>query len=249
MKLWVAFRDHRKVVMLSDKAFRVCVETMLVVAERETQGEVFGRFDPAVVKELVEAGVWDRLDDGKLVIHDWPDWQTDPEVLHDKRSVAGKKGAHVRWYGDGKPMAPAMAKGRQPHGKGNGKPMADVDVKTTNTTTSEVAGAMASATPEWHPDSLPLAELLRDFGNDPDEGFKVPDSLAGWTRIAHLILDKDKRDRDEAFDLMRWCHKPGTMFVVQSMESFRSKYDSIRANRRREEREAPPPPDLRKMDW
>ena len=85
LRLDYGFPEHRKVIGLSDAAFRAHVEAMAWSGRSRTDGHlpagaVARHASPKVRAALVDAGVWDALPDGSYVIHDWAEYQppTDP---------------------------------------------------------------------------------------------------------------------------------------------------------------------------
>lgn len=70
------FTRHPKVVGLSDKAFRVHVETMVYCASYNTKGRIpaaalkLANATPKQTNELLSAGLWDENGTG-MVVHDF----------------------------------------------------------------------------------------------------------------------------------------------------------------------------------
>lgn len=114
VKLDDRFPSHRKVALLSDRAFRLHVSAICWCAENLTDGRIVDRELPlvahirgikATAKQLEEAGVWDRTDDG-WVIHDYLDYNPSREqVLLDRKKNAERQ---ERWRQrkNGKPTPP-----------------------------------------------------------------------------------------------------------------------------------------------
>lgn len=94
------FPSHRKVALLSDRAFRLHVSAICWCAENLTDGRVAERELALVAKirglkntakELEAAGVWDRTDDGWL-IHDYLDYNPSrAQVLADRKKNAERQ--------------------------------------------------------------------------------------------------------------------------------------------------------------
>jgi hypothetical protein len=85
LRLDYGFPEHRKIIGLSDAAFRAHVEAMAWSGRAGTNGHIpaaaAARYaKPATCRALVDAGAWDALPDGSYTIHDWGDYQppTDP---------------------------------------------------------------------------------------------------------------------------------------------------------------------------
>ncbi|MFF1790796.1 hypothetical protein ACFVX9_30565 [Kitasatospora sp. NPDC058243] len=95
VKLDDRFPSHRKVVLLSDKAFRLYVSALCWSSENLTEGHVLDRELPVITrirgaksaaKELEEAGLWDRADDG-WVIHDYLIYNPDRAKVKEERAA------------------------------------------------------------------------------------------------------------------------------------------------------------------
>jgi hypothetical protein len=85
LRIAYGFAEHRKILGLSDAAFRAHVAVMGWAGRNGTDGHVpraaaalYAK--PPVCRALVDAGVWDALPDGSYSIHDWSEYQppTDP---------------------------------------------------------------------------------------------------------------------------------------------------------------------------
>jgi hypothetical protein len=120
VKLDDRFPSHRKVALLSDRAFRLHVSAICWCAENLTDGRISDRELPlvahirgikATAKQLEDAGVWDRIDDGWM-IHDYLDYNPSREqVLLDRKKNAERQ-ERFRRRKNGKPTPP-------PNGDGN----------------------------------------------------------------------------------------------------------------------------------
>jgi hypothetical protein len=114
VKLEDRFPSHRKVALLSDRAFRLHVSAICWCAENLTDGRVSDRELPhvahirgikATAKQLEDAGLWDRTDDGWL-IHDYLDYNPSREqVVADRRKNAERQ-ERFRRRKNGKPTPP-----------------------------------------------------------------------------------------------------------------------------------------------
>ena len=109
LRLDDAFGDHPKVAGLSDRAFRAHVLGLLYCARQLTDGFVPQALAPSarVTGELERAGLWSPNKRG-WVIHDFLDYNPSKAETLDKRaakSMAGAKGAAVRWQGSAMPSA------------------------------------------------------------------------------------------------------------------------------------------------
>jgi hypothetical protein len=119
------FPSHRKVALLSDRAFRLHVSAICWCAENLTDGHISERelslvahvrAIKATAQQLEDAGVWDRTDDGWM-IHNYLDYNPSREqVLHERKKNAERQ-ERFRAKKNGKPTPPP-ASGR--NGSSNG---------------------------------------------------------------------------------------------------------------------------------
>jgi hypothetical protein len=94
--------EHPKVEPLTDKAFRLLVETWCWSKRAKTDGHVPGavwrrRGTPKARAELLAAGLVDDDLTGGVIVHDFDDWQMTSEEI-DEGSAAGARAAHERWH-------------------------------------------------------------------------------------------------------------------------------------------------------
>lgn len=89
------FPSHRKVALLSDRAFRLYVSALCWSAENLTEGRVTDRELPliarvrgpkAVANELETAGLWDRDGDG-WAIHDYLEYNPSRDRVKEERAA------------------------------------------------------------------------------------------------------------------------------------------------------------------
>ncbi|MFD3520473.1 hypothetical protein [Streptomyces sp. NPDC058653] len=108
------FPSHRKVALLSDRAFRLHVSAICWCAENLTDGHVSDREltlvahvrgVKATAKQLEDAGLWDRVDGG-WVVHDYLDYNPSrDQVLAERKKNAARQEA-FRQRRNGKPIPP-----------------------------------------------------------------------------------------------------------------------------------------------
>lgn len=97
--------ENRKVMGLSDAAFRLYIEAICWCSRQESDGHIPSAFIKRLgrakaVRELVEAGLLDEAVGGYLV-HDYLDFQRSSEEIKAYRSAKGEAGAlgnHKRWH-------------------------------------------------------------------------------------------------------------------------------------------------------
>jgi hypothetical protein len=122
VKLDDRFPSHRKIALLSDRAFRLHVSAMCWCAENLTDGHISDRElalvanvrnIKATAQQLRDAGLWDRTEDG-WAIHDYLDYNPSrDQVLAERKKNAARQEA-FRKRRNGKPTPP-------PSGSSNGR--------------------------------------------------------------------------------------------------------------------------------
>lgn len=108
------FPSHRKVALLSDRAFRLHVSAICWCAENLTDGHIGDRELAhvahirglkATAQELEDAVVWDRTDDG-WVIHNYLDYNPSREQVLLERKKNAERQERFRRKKNGKPTPP-----------------------------------------------------------------------------------------------------------------------------------------------
>ncbi|WP_322500840.1 hypothetical protein TR631_12600 [Streptomyces rochei] len=98
------FPSHRKVALLSDRAFRLHVSAICWCAENLTDGHISDRELPlvahmrgvkATAKQLEDAGLWDRTDSGWM-IHDYLDYNPSREQVTAERKKNAERQERFR---------------------------------------------------------------------------------------------------------------------------------------------------------
>lgn len=114
VKLDDRFPSHRKVALLSDRAFRLHVSAMCWCAENLTDGRIADRElaliahvrnIKATAKQLEDAGLWDRTDDG-WAIHDYLDYNPSRDQVQAERKKNAERQEKFRRRKNGKPVPP-----------------------------------------------------------------------------------------------------------------------------------------------
>lgn len=98
--------EHPKVEPLSDKAFRLLIETWCWSKRAKTDGHVAAavwkkRGTPKTRAELTTAGLVDDDLTGGVIVHDYDDWQmTSDEIdeVQQAQSEHASLAAHERWH-------------------------------------------------------------------------------------------------------------------------------------------------------
>lgn len=97
--------EHTKIVGLSDKAFRVWVETLCYCSRQENNGKISKpamkrQGSSRVVSELVTAGLLVPTPDG-FTVHDYLRHNrsaAEIQSFRESKSESGALGAHKRWH-------------------------------------------------------------------------------------------------------------------------------------------------------
>jgi hypothetical protein len=114
VKLDDRFPSHRKIALLSDRAFRLHVSAICWCSENLTDGRIGERELPlvahirglkATAQQLEDAGVWDRTEDG-WVIHDFLDYNPSREQILIERKKNAARQEKFRQKRNGKPVPP-----------------------------------------------------------------------------------------------------------------------------------------------
>lgn len=115
VKLDDRFPSHRKIALLSDRAFRLHVSAMCWCAENLTDGHISDRElalvanvrgVKATAKQLEEAGLWDRVDGG-WVVHDYLDYNPSRDQVLAERKKNAERQERFRQRKGGKPTPPS----------------------------------------------------------------------------------------------------------------------------------------------
>lgn len=97
---------HEKVEALSDRAFRVLIESWCYCAEQRTDGRIGAAkwsrtATPKVRSELVKGGLIDPESDGSVFMHGFLEWQMSRDDVadnHEARRRGGQLTTHQRWH-------------------------------------------------------------------------------------------------------------------------------------------------------
>ncbi|MCX5253566.1 hypothetical protein OOK27_05185 [Streptomyces canus] len=119
------FPSHRKIALLSDRAFRLHVSAICWCAENLTDGHVGDRElalvanvrgIKATAKQLEDAGLWDRVDGG-WVVHDYLDYNPSRDQVLAERKKNAERQERFRQRKNGKPTPPSNGSS---NGRSNG---------------------------------------------------------------------------------------------------------------------------------
>jgi hypothetical protein len=114
VKLDDRFPSHRKIALLSDRAFRLHISAICWCSENLTDGRITDRELTlvahirglkATAKQLEDAGLWDRTDDG-WAIHDFLDYNPSRDQVIAERKKNAERQEKFRRRKNGKPVPP-----------------------------------------------------------------------------------------------------------------------------------------------
>lgn len=188
--------DHPKVDGLSDKAFRLMVESWCWCNRHRTDGRVpASRWKKQHTKkarqELIDARLAEELPTGDVQIHDYLDWQRSASEIADLRtakSVGGTYGNHKRWHLDegvrkpGCPHCDAL-----PIGDAIAPPIAQGSESDRSHIASESESDQGPTVPRSGSVDHHLRPQTRETSNDDDQ-FVAIDKL-----IADILADETGR--------------------------------------------------------
>jgi hypothetical protein len=105
IRLSNSIMENRKVVGLTDKAFRAFIAALCYCSRQETDGRIVAGAakmiaPPRVIVELVDAGLLEA-DGQDFWVHDYLKHQRSADEIaafRASRSEDGKRGAHLRWH-------------------------------------------------------------------------------------------------------------------------------------------------------
>lgn len=169
------FPSHRKVALLSDRAFRLHVSALCWASENLTEGKILDselrviahvRGMKAAAKELEERKLWDRVDDG-WVIHDFLVYNPDRAKVQSEREA---NAARQQAFRDRKKA------------EKEAKAAAEKAAKTPprNAVTTHVTNAVNNGTP--CPGPSPTGTSFGSTGAAGGEPAGLPDQLADLKR-------------------------------------------------------------------
>lgn len=165
--MWAKVDDgwwkHRKVMALSWPARGLWVTCLSYCGDQSTPHVPAAllamlRVDDGWASELVDAGLWDKHQDGDgYVFHDWDDYQS--LTLSQQRSAAGKVGGLTRALRDAEDRV-AELEAQMASNSPNGKPEAST-VQANGKQTASTVQADGSDTPKHGPEPEPEPEVSR----------------------------------------------------------------------------------------
>ncbi|MFE7659661.1 hypothetical protein [Streptomyces celluloflavus] len=210
------FPSHRKVAMLSDRAFRLHVSALCWSAENLTDGVIRDtelrlvahvRGMTATARQLEAAGLWERIDDGWM-LHDFHDYNPSAEQVRAERE---RNAARQRRFRDRRPDPEA----------GSSEAVAQARNGVSNGVTNGVSHGVSNAAPSRTrpvPGSLPDGRELSVPAREHKSAAGVPgfaQALAEQLGAAgcHVRWETDSQDRET---LRRLIEETGIEHLVEA---------------------------------
>lgn len=161
------FPSHRKVALLSDRAFRLHVSAICWCAENLTDGHIADRELPlvarlrnvkATAKQLQDAGLWDRSDSGWL-IHDYLDYNPSRDQVLAERKKNAERQERFRRRKNGKPSSPDESRN---DGSNGVTPDGEMQLGDTTATRRKHDGDTTATRTDVSPDEEPQVSEVRN---------------------------------------------------------------------------------------
>lgn len=222
--------DHPKIDGLSDRAFRLLIETWCWCSRHLTDGRIPAttwrkRGTPASRQEIIDAGLAEVGPDGAVLMHDYLEHQRSADevaALREARREAGRKG--------GKAKAKALASAKQVLRQTPSKAVPSTETETE----------VGSNEPTRRDDVERICSHLAD--RIEANGSKRPVVSGKWRDAARLMIDRDGRTEDAIHRAIDWCQDSDFWRGnILSLPKFREKYDQLRLQALREQHEEPAP--------
>lgn len=226
VKLDDRFPSHRKVALLSDRAFRLHVSAICWCAENLTDGHIGDRElalvahirgIKATAKQLEDAGVWDRTEDG-WVIHDYLDYNPSREQVLLERKKNAERQERWRQRKNGKPTPPdGSSNGRSNAVTENGETQLGDTTATRQQHDGDMSASSKYSAPE---DEAQVSEVRNAVTNGaPTRPVPEPLSMAEVvdTSASRGVVTRDALAPSPIEDdgwtltdgLRRWAHRDG----------------------------------------
>lgn len=177
---------------------------------------------------LVDAGLWVRIDDHTIRVHDYTEHQRSSEQVK-RAEEAGKRGATARWSATGivEPDADRNAdRMRIALGTASevGMPREREREKEITTLSSPIADAIVDP-PRTDVEAICTRMADRIEAN----GSKRPTITKAWRDAARLLIDRDGHTEAQVLWLIDWATADTFWKAnILSMPKFRDKFDQLR---------------------
>lgn len=222
--------DHPKIDALSDRAFRLLIESWCWCSRHLTDGRIpeptwAKRGTPATRRELETAGLVEVAPDGTRIMHDYLEHQRSADevaAMREQRREAGRKG--------GRAKATRLANAKRP-AKQVAKQTSSKSVASTETDTEVPSNEGTS--PASRPDVDRVCDHLAS--RIESNGSNRPAIGKGWLDAARLMLDNDGRTEQQIHAAIDWCQDSEFWRGnILSMSKLRAKFDTLRLQAQRE---------------
>jgi hypothetical protein len=256
VKLDDRFPSHRKVALLSDRAFRLHVSALCWCSENLTDGRIADRELPlvahvrgikATAQQLEAAGVWDRADGG-WVIHDYLDYNPSREQVLAERKKNAERQERFRQRKNGKPTPPTNGPS---NGRSNGRSNGVTRAGETHDGDTNAARRRhdSDTTATWNDavsDTEPQVSEIRHGVTNGAPSRPVPTRTPSMAEVGGKSAGSEAPELDRLAPIdaanfaltdgmRRWAHRDGYAALIDidhSTQQFVSHYRSTGAQRR-----------------
>lgn len=213
------FPSHRKVALLSDRAFRLHVSALCWSSENLTEGKILERELAVIARvrglkaaasELQSAGLWDRLEDG-WEIHDYLEYNPDRAKVQAERSANAARQKAFRERRKAEREAERDAERNGVTHKPNG-----VSDDTTATRTQHDGDTNALRNDPSNRPSSQVSEIRNAVSNGTPSPAPTPSTSFGSTAAAGG--DPKVRSYDTIGDLKRAISDAGISGVTWNLQ-------------------------------
>ncbi|MFD4257759.1 hypothetical protein ACFWR9_09005 [Streptomyces sp. NPDC058534] len=252
VKLDDRFPSHRKVALLTDRAFRLHVSALCWASENLTDGRIADRELPLVAKvrnvkataqQLAEAGVWDRIEGG-WEIHDYLDYNPSREQVLVERKKNAERQERFRRRKNGKPTPPGNGSSNGVTPEGSDAP-GEHDGDTTEARRRHDGDTTATGSRREEP-SDPQVTGIRNGVTNGAPSRPVPTPTPSMADVcgegarstradAASLAPIDAANFTLTDGMRRWAHRDGYASLIDidhSTQQFVSHYRSTGAQRK-----------------
>ncbi len=191
------------------------------------------------VEALIDGGFVDD-DDGCLVLHDWYDYAG---KLIERRLEERERSRRRRQQAKKEANKKQEETQKTPKKQPSDDQRSTVGTVPNRTVPNRTIDSKDNVAKKFDDDSIPmrLALHLKREILSQDPNTRVPDNLTNWATEADRMIRLDKRDPQEAANLMTWAQNDHFWRAnILSMGKFRKQYDKLK-------RQATAPPQTRQV--
>lgn len=218
--------DHPKIDALSDRAFRLLIESWCWCSRHLTDGRIpeptwAKRGTPAARRELESAGLVEVAPDGSRIMHDYLEHQRSADevaAMREQRREAGRKGGQAKAARLANAKRPAKQVAKQTSSKSVASTETETEVPSNEGTRRDVEAICKH-----------LADRIEANGS------KRPSIGKGWLDAARLMLDADGKTEQQVHAAIDWCQDSEFWRGnILSLPKLREKFDTLRLQAQRE---------------